>query len=101
MATADYLLHFERSFKHARHYVGFVEDEGKVSDRLKRHADGGGAALTRAVSRAGIGLAIVRTWQGKSRRFERRLKNQKHHTRLCPLCNPSGFAGRTRRTAEA
>ena len=61
----------------------------------------GGAALTRAVSRAGIGLAIVRTWQGKSRRFERRLKNQKHHTRLCPLCNPSGFAGRTRRTAEA
>lgn len=96
MATAVYLLHFDRPFKHARHYVGFVEEADKVASRLQRHADGDGAALTRA----GIGLAIVRTWQGKSRRFERRLKNQKHHTRLCPLCNPSGFAGRTRRTVE-
>jgi hypothetical protein len=42
----------------------------------------------------------VRTWQGKSRRFERRLKLQKHHPRLCPVCNPHGYAKRTRRTPD-
>ena len=50
MATAVYLLHFDRPFKHARHYVGFFEDADKVASRLQRHADGDGAALTRAVS---------------------------------------------------
>ena len=46
---------------------------------------------------AGIAFVLVRTWRGRDGRFEKRLKNQKHHSRLCPFCNPAGYAKRTTR----
>jgi hypothetical protein len=100
MQTAVYLVHFKQPLRHARHYLGFVENSKAVLDRLHRHINGNGAALMRAAAAAGIEFVLVRTWQGKSRRFERRLKLQKHHPRLCPVCNPAGFASRTRRTPD-
>ena len=90
METAVDLVHFDRPLHHARHYLGFVEDCQTVTDRLHRHVSGNGAALTRAAAAAGIAFVLARTWRGKSRRFERRLKRQKHHPRLCPVCDPGG-----------
>ena len=98
MQTAVYLVHFKSSLKHARHYLGFVENSQRVIDRLHKHVNGNGAAITRAAAAAGIDLVLVRTWRGKSRKFERRLKLQKHHPRLCPVCNPGGYAGRSKHT---
>jgi hypothetical protein len=30
---------------------------------------------------------VVQTWPGEDGNFERKLKNQKHASRLCPVCN--------------
>ena len=79
-----YLLHFDSNLAHARHYIGFADRS--VKKRVTQHQQGQGAALTRAVVAAGIGIQWVRTWEG-DRHFERRLKNQKNAPRLCPVCN--------------
>jgi predicted GIY-YIG superfamily endonuclease len=78
-----YLIHFDRPYHHARHYIGYTED---VDARLARHHAGNGAKLLAAVRRAGIGYEMVRTWEGVGRDFERKLKNQKNAPRLCPVC---------------
>jgi len=78
-----YLLHFDQPYRHARHYLGFVESD--LEARLERHASGQGARLLAVLKAAGIGWSCVRTWPG-SRSFERQLKNQKRSTRLCPVC---------------
>jgi hypothetical protein len=51
--------------------------------------------------REGIVFVLVRTWEGKRTSFERRLKQQKHHSRLCPVCNPQGYLRRTVRMRDA
>ena len=56
-----YLLHFERPYKHARHYLGFAED---LERRLELHRAGRGARLVEVVVAAGIGFQLVRTWEG-------------------------------------
>ena len=78
-----YLLHFERPYKHARHYLGFAED---LERRLELHRAGRGARLVEVVVAAGIGFQLVRTWEG-DRTLERVLKNRHNApARLCPLC---------------
>ncbi len=82
-----YLVHFERSFYHARHYIGFCE-EGNLIDRFIRHQRGDGSRLLRALNKAGIGYEVVRTWEGNDvdRDFERKLKRQRNGPRFCPTC---------------
>lgn len=80
-----YLIHFETPLKHAKHYLGWTE--GDVSKRLWTHCNGdrgGPSKLVQAVRRAGIRLAVVRTWRG-TRRDERRMK-QRGKSRMCPVC---------------
>ncbi len=77
-----YLLHFDRPYKHARHYVGQTRN---VRRRLAEHAAGRGARLTAAVLEAGIGWQVARLWPGGTAR-ERQLKAQGGHARKCPLC---------------
>lgn len=43
----------------------------------------------RAVSEVGISFDVVRTWEDGDRNFERSLKNKKHSSRLCPVCQES------------
>jgi hypothetical protein len=50
------------------------------------HEHNKGAALLKAVNRAGIRWEIVRTWLG-GYELEKQLKRQKNSPRLCPLCN--------------
>lgn len=78
-----YLIHFERPFKHARHYIGWTE--GDVDAREIRHLEGRGSPLLRAVDEASIAFSVVRTWKG-TRKLERQLKNRKKASKLCPEC---------------
>jgi hypothetical protein len=80
-----YLLHFERPFGHARHYLGWTD--GPLERRLALHGGPGGANLMRHVAAAGIGWRLARVWDGDRHR-ERQLKNQGGRARLCPVCGP-------------
>ena len=79
-----YLIHFDRPFRHARHYLGWSSN---FTRRLGHHRRGTGANLLKHVNAAGIGWRVVRTWTG-DRHLERRLKSQGGHARLCPVCSP-------------
>lgn len=88
-----YLLHFneplgDTSKAHgtAQHYLGYTDD---LQARLETHRRGNGAAIMAAVSRAGIGWQLVRTWEGGGRDLERQLKARKKARCLCPLCRES------------
>jgi hypothetical protein len=56
-----YLLHLDRPYKHARHYLGWASN---LEARLAPHADGTGANLLRVAKEAGIGWTLARTWPG-------------------------------------
>lgn len=81
-----YLLHFEKHFSHARHYIGFCETVQTIPQRLKHHKAGRGGSLPHAVAKAGIEIVVARVWPEGDRNFERKLKNQKMAPRLCPIC---------------
>jgi predicted GIY-YIG superfamily endonuclease len=81
-AGTVYLLHFDRPYQHARHYVGWATN---VKRRLAEHEAGRGARLLAVVAEAGIGWQLARLWPG-SRVRERQIKNQGGHARHCPLC---------------
>lgn len=78
-----YLLHFERPYKHARHYIGWTT--GDVTRRLRQHRNGTGARLLQVITAAGIDFVLARTWNG-GRNLERSLKNRGGASRSCPLC---------------
>ena len=77
-----YLLHFEKPYRHARHYLGYAAD---LEVRLAQHRAGRGARLLEVITEAGISFTLARTWEG-DRTMERRLKNRHASPRLCPLC---------------
>lgn len=103
-----YLLHFDRKYQRVQHYIGYTDQD--VMARLDEHAKtlwarfeqpvdngnghvkagekhGTGALLLGVINSLGIGFQLVRTWDG-DRHLERKLKNQKHAARFCPVCNP-------------
>jgi len=77
-----YLIHFETSYKRARHYIGYTSD---LEARIEHHRNGSGAKLLDVVNKAGIKWDVVRTWEG-DRKLERKLKNRKNASQLCPVC---------------
>lgn len=79
-----YLIHFDESLKHAKHYLGYVEKD--VEKRFKRHVDGNGAKILKAANEAGIEYRIARVWYGVDRNFERTMKNRKNTKFYCPVC---------------
>jgi hypothetical protein len=80
-----YLLHFDRPYRHARHYCGWTIN---LPERLARHATGHGARLLEVVAAEGIGWQLARTWIGDRHR-ERAIKNQGGVSRSCPTCGVS------------
>lgn len=104
-----YLIHADDG----THYTGYAKS--KVGERIEEHANticypptleeiqaaaemgcraswtrkGAGAHYLGVLNYKGIRWAIVRTWSGASRRFEREIKNQKKPAPLCPVCNPA------------
>lgn len=82
-----YLIHFDRPYRHAGHYLGFVAGgETEVAARLERHRAGDGARLMAVVTAAGIGWRLARTWPGYTRSQERKLKCWNGAGRMCPVC---------------
>ena len=79
-----YLIHFDQPYKHAQHYLGFVESD--LEARIAKHKAGTGAKLLRIVNNVGIKWNVVRTWKDGDRSFERRLKNMGSSKRHCPIC---------------
>jgi hypothetical protein len=85
-ASVVYLLHLVPAYRHARHYLGFAASSGLLVRRLRDHATGRGANLTRVALAAGCRFELTRLWPG-SRDDERRLKDQRAVPRLlCPAC---------------
>ena len=89
MMNTVYLIHFDRPIGdlsnprgQAQHYLGFTED---LDARLQAHRTGNGSAIMAAVTRAGVGWELARTWEG-DRGLERRLKNRHNSPKLCPIC---------------
>ncbi len=82
MSGTVYLLHFDRPYRHARHYLGWAAD---LDARLGEHAAGRGARLLQVIATAGIGWRLARTWPG-GRAREAQLKKQGGRSRCCPLC---------------
>ena len=78
-----YLLHFDRSYRHARHYIGFTQN---LEQRLAEHRAGRGSPLIAATIADGIDFQLAAVWKG-DRHDERRLHRQKNtRARLCPIC---------------
>jgi hypothetical protein len=95
-----YLLHFSQNLSHARHYLGFVERAEGLDARIKKHANGSGAKLTAAASKAGIEFIVARIWPNGDRTYERKLKNRKEGPMLCPVCNASAMRLATEQVSE-
>lgn len=85
-----YLIHFDRPFKHARHYLGSTRLT--IEERLERHRSGTGAVLLKMLQKEGIGYRVVRIWKAgtekKDRKLEKKLKRQASNVKKCPVCNP-------------
>jgi hypothetical protein len=83
-----YLLHFDKPYKYAKHYLGYVDGDTKddIYKRIDHHKNGSGARLMKIIKEAGIGFEIARTWQNVDRNYEIRIKNNGSSTRQCPIC---------------
>jgi predicted GIY-YIG superfamily endonuclease len=91
---AVYLIHFDKPYKHSRHYLGYAAD---VDERIERHRSGSGARLLQVVNAAGIEWQLARTWSG-DRKFERWLKRKKGAAWFCPACNGAKAFNRAKET---
>jgi hypothetical protein len=89
VAGTVYLLHFDKPYRHAGHYLGWTE--GELSDRIAAHLCGRGARLLAVVVASGISFDLARVWPG-DRHLERRLKKRGGAARLCPLCREHGHS---------
>ena len=78
-----YLIHFDRPYKHARHYLGWASN---LEARLEHHRNGTGGNLMAVLRRENIGWQVVRTWTPATRHRERQIKIQGGLSRVCPMC---------------
>jgi predicted GIY-YIG superfamily endonuclease len=81
-----YLVHLDRPYRHARHYLGYVLGPHALEHRLHQHRTGQGARFLQVVTEAGIPFEVVRVWPEGTRDDERRLKLRGHLPDLCPRC---------------
>jgi len=82
-----YLLHFDEPIGKARHYLGTCGDS-RITRRMRQHAMGNGAALTREAARRNITMYLARVFPDLHHETEKRMKAQGRYKDLCPLCCP-------------
>lgn len=86
-----YLIHFDCKLAHAQHYIGKAHNLPK---RVIHHRNGSGARILAVCNEQHINWQVVRTWdipEANAANMERRLKNRKNASKLCPVCNPTGW----------
>ncbi len=81
-----YLICFDQPYRHARHYLGWVESADRLDRRMDRHRRGVGAKLLAVLKVNGIGWRVVRTWPDGTKSDERRMKRRGHSPDYCPVC---------------
>ena len=84
-----YLIHFDKAYKHARHYVGSCEN---IKERLLRHKQGRGARLIEVIHDHDITWQLARLWRHKDRSPEQRLKKISNSKQYCPICTPINYS---------
>ena len=77
-----YLLHFDRPYQHAKHYLDSCQD---LERRLTQHGKGRGARLLEVVQAVGIGWQLARTWCGGKHRERQPKKTGRGQPPLPPL----------------
>jgi hypothetical protein len=80
-----YLLHFDRRYRHAGHYIGATTRDN-YETRIEEHRRGNGARLISVITAAGIGFVVARVWMDAERGLERKLKKLGGASRICPIC---------------
>lgn len=81
-----YILHFDTKLSHAQHYVGSTTN---LKYRLKAHALGFAANLTKVIAGHGIGwqlATLLKVERGNFRAIERLIKKQNNGPRYCKIC---------------
>lgn len=83
-----YVLHFDKPYKHARHYTGIALD---VEKRIHEHETGQGARLMQVLKENNIGFkcSVIGEFPGFSEAHaeEKRLKTKvKKPDAYCPIC---------------
>lgn len=82
-----YILHIDPPLAHARHYVGWTQDDD-VTRRVTDHLEQRGrrpSKLVAAALAAGRTVTLAGVLEG-DRDFERRLKNRGSAMKYCPAC---------------
>lgn len=80
-----YLLHFVSPVSGKRHYCGICRSD-RLEERMKEHATGRGAGLTRRAALAGVGFYRVYTQQNASWMAEKKFKASRPMKERCPVC---------------
>ena len=65
----------------AKFYMGWCRDD-RLGTRLRQHAKGQGASITRAAIENGITFKVVLLIPNGTRKLERQLKNWKNHRQV-------------------
>ncbi len=78
-----YLLHFQRSYRHARHYLGYTEN---LDARLAAHRARRGSPLVAAAIADGIEFELAASWPGDRHRERQLHRYNNSPRRLCPIC---------------
>jgi hypothetical protein len=80
-----YLLHFDRPFKHARHFVGATKSVTTIKALLQGSATNVQSPLVDAARADGVAFVVARTWlNGYARTND--LPNRHNLGVLCPVC---------------
>lgn len=78
-----YIFHFDPPLKHARHYIGTTDDlEQRIHDHLYTTE---GSPFVKACIENGSSIYLAKEMEG-GRKKERKLKNYKKTSQLCPIC---------------
>ncbi|ROL61145.1 GIY-YIG nuclease family protein [Bacteroidetes/Chlorobi group bacterium ChocPot_Mid] len=80
-----YILHFDKKFHHAQHYVGCTED---LQRRLKEHLNCRqcGSKIVRAAIKKGIKIELAKVYPEGDRVLEKKIKSMKKTSLICPIC---------------
>ena len=88
MSWKLYVIHFDKPYKHAKHYTGIAID---VDKRIKEHKGGYGSKLMAVITKNNIGFKcnIIGEYPTYSiaKAEEKRLKTKvKQPKKYCPIC---------------
>lgn len=88
MSWKVYVIHFDKPYKHAKHYTGIALD---VEKRMKQYSKGQGSRLMKVLKEHNIGfkykVIVEYGTYSEAHAEEKRLKTKvKKPQRYCPIC---------------